>query len=53
MVEKKEDKTFVTSFDFLIFSLASAELKAINDENISLLEEIRQNMSLNLRVLID
>jgi len=53
IIDKKEDKTFVTSLDFLIFSLASAELKAINDENVSLLEEIRQNMSLNLRVLVD
>jgi len=53
IVEKKEDKTFVTALDFLIYSLASAELKAINDENVSLLEDIRQYMSQNLRVLID
>jgi hypothetical protein len=53
IVEKKEDKTFVTALDFLIFSLASAELKSINDENVSLLEDIRQYMSQNLRVLID
>lgn len=53
IIEKKEDKTFVTALDFLIFSLASAELKAINDENVSLLEDIRQYMSQNLRVLID
>jgi hypothetical protein len=53
IIEKKEDKTFVTSLDFLIYSLASAELKAINDENVSLLEEIRQDMSHNLKVLVD
>ena len=53
IVEKKEDKTFVTALDFLIYSLASAELKAINDENVSLLEDIRQYMSQNLRVLVD
>lgn len=53
IIEKKEDKTFVTSLDFLIYSLASAELKAINDENVTLLEEIRQDMSHNLKVLVD
>jgi len=50
---KKEDKTFITSIDFLIYSLASAELKAKSDENISLLENIRSHMSTNLRVLLD
>jgi hypothetical protein len=50
---KKEDKTFLTSIDFLIYSLASAELKAKSDENISLLESIRSHMSTNLRVLLD
>jgi hypothetical protein len=50
---KKEDKTFITSIDFLIYSLASAELKAKSDENISLLESIRSHMSTNLRVLLD
>jgi hypothetical protein len=53
IIDKKEDKTFVTALDFLVFSLASAELKAINDENVSLLEDIRQYMSQNLRVLVD
>jgi len=53
IIEKKEDKTFVTSLDFLVFSLASAELKAKDDENVILLEEIRQDMSHNLKVLVD
>ncbi|MCH7963156.1 MAG: ATP-binding protein [Bacteroidetes bacterium] len=53
IVERKEDKTFVTALDFLIFSFASAELKSVNDENVSLLEGIRQYMSQNLRVLVD
>ncbi|MCX5636195.1 MAG: ATP-binding protein [Planctomycetota bacterium] len=53
LVSKKEDKTFVTAIDFLIYSLASAELKSRNDENISLLENIRSDMSTNLRVLLD
>lgn len=53
LVVKKEDKTFLTAIDFLIYSLASAELKSRSDENISLLESIRGNMSTNLRVLLD
>jgi hypothetical protein len=50
---KKEDKTFLTSIDFLIYSLASAELKAKSDETVPLLESIRSHMSTNLRVLLD
>ena len=49
---KKEDKTFITSFDFLVYSLASAELKVQNDENLQLLEGIRGVMSQNLRILL-
>lgn len=52
-VPKKEDKTFVTAVDFLIYSLASAELKNRSDENISHFEEMRSHMSANLRVLLD
>lgn len=53
LTAKKQDKTFITAIDFLVYSLASAELKARSDENISLLEDIRSYMSSNLRVLLD
>jgi len=53
LVPKKDDKTFVTAVDFLIYSLASAELKSRSDENVSLFENIRSDMSINLRVLMD
>jgi hypothetical protein len=53
LVSKKEDKTFVTAVDFLIYSLASAELKSRSDENVTLFENIRCDMSTNLRVLLD
>ena len=53
LIPKKEDKTFVTSIDFLIYSMASAELKSRSDENILLFEDIRSYMSTNLRVLMD
>jgi len=53
IVSNKENKTFITAFDFMVYSLASAELKARDDENVSLLESIRSYMSTNLRVLLD
>jgi hypothetical protein len=53
LISKKEDKTFVTAIDFLIYSMASAELKSRSDENILLFEDIRGCMSTNLRVLMD
>jgi len=53
LVPKKDDKTFVTAVDFLIYSLASAELKSRSDDNVSLFENIRSDMSTNLRVLMD
>ena len=53
LVSKKDDKTFVTAVDFLIYSLASAELKSRSDDNVSLFENIRSDMSTNLRVLMD
>ena len=53
LVSKKEDKTFVTAVDFIIYSMASAELKCKSDETVSLFEDIRSYMSTNLRVLLD
>jgi hypothetical protein len=53
LVSKKEDKTFVTAVDFIIYSMASAELKCKSDETVSLFEDIRTYMSTNLRVLLD
>lgn len=53
LVSKKDDKTFITAVDFLIYSMASAELKSRSDENVFLFENIRSDMSTNLRVLMD
>ncbi len=53
LVSKREDKTFVTAIDFLIYSMASAELKSRSEDNIALFEDIRGYMSTNLRVLMD
>jgi hypothetical protein len=53
LVSKKEDKTFITAVDFIVYSMASAELKCRSDETVSLFEDIRSYMSTNLRVLLD
>jgi hypothetical protein len=53
LISKRADKTFITAIDFLIYSMASAELKSRSDENIILFEDIRGYMSTNLRVLMD
>lgn len=53
LVSKKDDKTFVTAIDFLIYSMASAELKSRSEDNLILFEDIRSYMSTNLRVLMD
>ena len=53
LIDKKEDKTFVTAVDFLIFSMSSAELKTRDDDNLSMFQDMRMFLSQNLRVLID
>jgi len=53
LISKRSDKTFITAIDFLIYSMASAELKSRSDENVILFEDIRGYMSTNLRVLMD
>lgn len=53
LVSKKDDKTFITAVDFLIYSMASAELKSRSEDNVTLFENIRSDMSTNLRVLMD
>lgn len=52
LVENSFDPSALLSVDFLIFSLASAELRAKNDENAQLIETFRFDISTNLRVLL-
>jgi len=46
------DKDISLPLDFLIFSLATAELNIQNDDNRLLMEQIRGDLSANLRVLM-
>ena len=52
LLENKENKNITSAIDYLIFSLASAELKSSNDDNIELLSNIKSIMSSNLRSLL-
>lgn len=46
------DKDISLPLDFLVFSLATAELNLQNDDNRLLMEQIRGDLSANLRVLM-
>lgn len=46
------DKDISLPLDFLVFSLATAELNLQNDDNRTLMEQIRGDLSANLRVLM-
>lgn len=52
LVENFSNPTARLSVDFLIFSLASAELRAYKDDTAQIIETIRFDMSTNLRVLL-
>jgi len=48
----KSSKDIVSAMDYLIFALASAELKNSNDDNVELMANIKSVMSTNLRALL-
>jgi len=48
----KDSKKLVSALDYLVFALASAELKVVNDDNVELLGSIKSIMSSNLRALL-
>lgn len=52
VVGTKEDKTLSTSIDFMIYSLATAELSIMNDGTLDMIEEFKNIMALNLNTLL-
>jgi len=52
VITNKENKNIVSGIDYLIFAMASAELKSVNDDNVGLIETIKSIMSSNLRALL-
>jgi hypothetical protein len=52
ILERKDDKTLRTSVDFLVYSLATAELTTLNPDNYEMIQNIKTVMSANLRSLL-
>jgi hypothetical protein len=52
VLERKDDQTLRTSIDFLVYSMATAELTTLNDENYEMIQNIKTVMSSNLRSLL-
>lgn len=52
VLERKDDKTLRTSVDFLVYSLATAELTTLNDDNYEMIQNIKTVTSSNLRSLL-
>lgn len=52
VIDNLLDGRLVTAVDFLIYSMAAAELRLRSDENVELLNSIRAIMSSNMRTLL-
>jgi len=52
VLERKDDQTLRTSVDFLVYSLATAELTSVNEDNYEVIQNIKSVMASNLRSLL-
>lgn len=52
ILERKDDRTLRTSVDFLVYSMATAELTTLNDDNYEMIQNIKTVMSSNMRSLL-
>jgi len=52
ILANKESKDIISAIDYLIFALASSELKNANDDNVVLMMNLKSIMSTNLRALL-
>lgn len=52
IVANKDSKSIISALDYLVFALASAELKNTNDDNAELMINVKSIMSANLRTLL-
>lgn len=52
VLANKDRKDVTAGIDYLVFALASAELKTSNDDNVELISSIKTIMSSNLRALL-
>ncbi len=52
ILENVQDKKIVAASDFLVYSLACAELMWLNDESLELIHNLKSVMSTNMRTLL-
>lgn len=52
ILANKDSKNIISALDYLVFALASSELKNINDDNAELMANLKAVMSTNLRALL-
>lgn len=52
LLENKSDRNIVSAIDYLLYAMATAELKNGNEQNVELLANIKSVMSTNLRTLL-
>jgi len=52
IIANKGDKNIVSALDYLVFGFAAAEMRAQNDDNVEVLNNIKAEMSSNLRALL-
>ncbi len=52
ILANRDSKDIISAIDYLIFALASAELKNSNDDNVELMANLKSVMSTNLRSLL-
>ena len=52
VLENQQDKGMLAAADYLVYSLACAELLSLNDDNVELIQTFKATMSANLRTLL-
>ena len=52
VLENQQDKAMLAASDYLVYSLACAELVSLNDDNVELIQNFKTTMSVNLRTLL-
>ncbi len=52
VLANRDSKNIISALDYLIFALATAELKNLNEDNVELMANLKSIMSTNLRALL-
>jgi hypothetical protein len=52
VLENRDNPSVITGIDYLVYSMATAELRALDDDTFQFIERMREDMSFNLRQLL-